>query len=259
MNKEAINEIIERQGVYEIEYEKEGEVNIYHISNIMFSRDFGESYLFAYCQEVGKELTYNTMKILSIQKYWIGIMSKDTTAPNDGIYLVVRCGLGQGIDMAYELLTLKKGDLFVGRESSWDKPIAYHFIPTFGETDGTWIDKEITMKKWVNETISAPIEGIPIIAYQRPQKDKESKVNASIDYCIGNGDNNGRNTVEHGVQNNSDITTFFKEWDCVGPFGWSEHWDGYKILGFVMVNEYDMFACLRHIEMRLKVEPDFYE
>lgn len=253
MNKEAINEIIERQGVYEIEYEKEGEVIIHHISNIMFSRDFGESYLFAYSQEAGKELTFNIFKILSIQEYWIGILSKDETAQKNGIYLIVRVGLGQGIDMVYELIVLKKGDKFLDRKSSLDKPIAYHYIPSFGKNDDTWIDKEIIMKKWVDEIIPSPQKGIPIIAYQMPQKEKESKEYASIEYCIGNYNN------EHGVQKNDDITIFFKEWDCVGPFGWSEHWDGYKILGFMIVCEYDLSACHQHIEARLKIEPDFFD
>ena len=249
MNKEAINKMIERQGVYEIEYKKDVEVKNQHISNIEFSPEHGDSYIFAYCHEAGKELTFNIGKLISLQEYWIGILSKDAVAPKDGMYLVASTYLGQGIDIEYALLVLKKGDSFVGREDSCSKPIAFHFIPNFGMPEGKWIKKEITIKKWKDEKI--PMKGIPIIAYSSRQKEECCDNPASIKYCIGNGGG------QHGIEKNSDITTYFKEWDNYEPFGWSECWDGYRILGFVIINEYDIFACRHHIEQRLKVEPNF--
>ena len=249
MNKEVICEMIECQGVYEIKYEKDEAVKIRHISNIMFSPTYGDSYITAYCHEAGKELTFNIFKILSIQKYWIGILSKDETAPQNGMYLIARGGLGQGIDIEYEFLELKEGESFESRERSWDVPIAYHYIPSFGKPEGNWIQKVIIMKKWEDEKIPAPMKGIPIITYSEPQKENLSKNPAPYEYFYGGGI----------FAKNDDISKGFKEWNSAGPWGWSECWDGYRILGFVIVIEYDRFACRHHIEQRLKKEPDLFE
>ena len=251
MDKEVINEMIERQGVYEITYKKDEDVKIRHISNIMISPDYGDSCISAYCNEAYKELTFNTKKILSIKEYWIGILSKGTTAPKDGLYLIASTELGQGIDIYYYLLELKEGDPFKGRDESSAKPIAYHFIPPFTKSKGKWIEKEILLKKWEDEIIPAPEKGTPIIAYQKPQENDTTSGIVPVEYCIGN--------EYYGGQKINDITTYFKEWGNAGPFGWSEHYDGYKILGFMMVCEYDLFACRQHIEQRLKIEPDFFE
>lgn len=253
MNNESIKEIIKRQGVYEIKYQKDDDVKIRHISNIMFSPEYGDSYIFAFCHEANKELTFNIEKIVSIQDYWIGILSKETFAPNNGLFLVARCGLGQGIDIEYELLALKKGDSFIGREDSWAYPIAYHYIPSFEIPEGNWIKKEIIMKKWENVIIPAPEKGIPIIAYSGPWKEECYENPAPIEYCIGD----GGICAYAGVQKNDDITTWFKERDNAGPFGWAECWDGYKILGFLIVCEYDLYACRHHIKQRLINEPVF--
>lgn len=249
MNKEAINEMIERQGVYEIKYQKEEDVKNLHISNIRFSPEFGDSYIVAYCHEADKELTYKISRILSIQDYWIGILSKDATVPNDGTYLIASSYLGQGVDIEYGLFVLKEGDPFIGREDSCFKPIAYHFIPPFGNLEGKWINKEITIKKWEDEIIPAPQKGIPIIAYCEPQKESLSKYLAPVEYYF----------CCRVFAKNDDISTGFKEWNSAGPWGWSECWDGYRILGYVIVNEYDRFACRHHIEQRLKIEPEFFE
>lgn len=249
MDKEVINEMIERQGVYEITYKKDEDVKIRHISNIMISPDYGDSCISAYCNEACKELTFNTKKILSIKEYWIGIMSKDETAPQNGMYLIARGGLGQGIDIEYEFLELKEGESFESRERSWDVPIAYHYIPSFGKPEGNWIQKVIIMKKWEDEKIPAPMKGIPIIAYSELQEENLSKDPATYKYFYGGGI----------FAKNDDISEGFKEWNSAGPFGRSEHYDGYKILGFMMVCEYDLFACRQHIEQRLKIEPDFFE
>ncbi|MBO7579623.1 MAG: hypothetical protein J6T43_11640 [Prevotella sp.] len=239
MNNESIKEIIERQGVYEIKYQKDDDVKIRHISNIMYSPKYGDNYIFAFCHEANKELTFNIEKIVSIQDYWIGILSKETFAPNNGLFLVARCGLGQGIDIEYELLALKKGDSFIGREDSWAYPIAYHYIPSFENPEGNWIKKEIIMKKWENEIIPAPEKGIPIIAYSGPWKEECYENPVSIEYCIGN----GGSRVDTVVRKGDDISSMFKEYNHSGPFGWSECWDGYRILGFTIVKEYDMYAC----------------
>ena len=249
MNKEAINEMIKRQGVYEIEYKKSEEIRTHHISNIEVSPEFGDSCIFAYCHEYGKELTFNIGKIISLQEYWIGILSKDAVAPMDGIYLIASTYLGQGIDIEYVLLVLKKGDPFVDREDSFSKPIAFHFIPSFGMPEGKWINKEITIKKWKDEKLPAPMKGIPIIAYSEPQEEKMSKDPAPYEYFCGGGI----------FAKNDDISTGFKEWDNAGPCGWAERWDSYRILGFLIVCEYDSYTCRHHIEQRLKNDPCFFD
>lgn len=254
MNKESIIEMIERQGVYEIEYKKEENVNIRHISNILFSPEYGDSYIFAYCYEACQELTFNISKIISIQEYWVGILSKDATVPNDGTYLIASTYLGQGIDIEYGLFVLKEGDPFIGREDSCFKPIAYHFISPYGIPGRNWIKKEIIMKKWENEIIPAPVKGIPIIAYCSHQEKECYDNPVSIEYCIGDGGSCSYAVV----QKNDDITTWFKEWDNAGPFGWSECWDGYRILGYVMISEYDIYACQHHIKQRSINEPNSF-
>ena len=249
MNKKVIDEMIERQGVYEITYKKDEDVKIRHISNMMLSPNYGDSYISAYCHEACKELIFNTKKILSIKEYWIGILSKGATAPKEGLYLIANAGLGQGIDIYYHLLELKEGDPFEGPDESWSKPIAYHFIPSFIESQGKWIEKEILLKKWENEIIPAPEKGIPIIVYQNPQENDTTSGIVPVEYCIGN--------EYYGGQKIDDITAYFKEWDSAGPFGWSEHYDGYKILGFMIVCEYDVFACRQHINQRIEIDPGF--
>ena len=196
-----------------------------------------------------KELTYKISRILSIQDYWIGILSKDATVPNDGTYLIASSYLGQGVDIEYGLSVLKEGDPFIGREDSCFKPIAYHFIPPFGNLEGKWINKEITIKKWEDEKIPAPMKGIPIIAYSEPQEEYLSKDPAPYKYFYGGGI----------FAKNDDISTGFKEWDNAGPWGWSERWDSYRILGFLIVCEYDTYTCRHHIEQRLKNDPSFFD
>ena len=46
---------------------------------------------------------------------------------------------------------------------------------------------------------------------------------------------------------NDDISTYFKDSDTAGYTGWSEKWEGYEILGFLMVCEYDRRACPQHV------------
>ena len=244
MNREVIDEMIERQGVYEITYKKDEDVKIRHISNMMLSPDYGDSYISAYCHEACKDLTFNTKKILSIKEYWIGILSKGATAPKDGFYLIASTELGQGIDIYYHLLELKEGDPFKGRDESWAEPIAYHFIPPFTESKGKWIEKKILLKRWDNVILPAPEKGIPIIAYQKPQENDTTNGLVPVEYCIGNEYYDG--------QKINDITTYFKEWDNALPLGWSELYEGYIILGFMMVCEYDVFACRQHINQMIE-------
>lgn len=226
---------------------KNGDVKTRHISNIQYSPMYGESCIQAFCHEASKELSFNISKVLSIQEYWIGITSNDVSAPKDGLYLVASVELGQGLDICYDLLELKEGDTFICRKDCCAKPIAYHYVPSYGDTEDNWTKKEITIRKWENEIILAPHKGIPIIAYCGPQKENLSKYPAPIEYC---------NDVRE-VQKNDDISTWFKEWDNAGPFGWSECWDGYRILGFIVVYEYDDFACQRHVEQRIKMDHMF--
>lgn len=244
MNKDLAKEMIGHRGVYEIEYkkdEKDETVKILHISNTICSPKLGDSFISAYCSEACKELTFNTKKVLSAREYWIDILSQGATAPKDGTYLVAQGYLGQGIDIDYELLFLTKGDLFESRENSYEKPIAYHFIPPFENADGNWMNKEITIRKWMNEIIPSPKNGIPIIAYREPLK--ESREYGAVEYCIGNGGNRAYTEVKK----NDDVSTFFKESDNARPFGWSERYEGYKILGFTIVCKYDAFICNKNI------------
>lgn len=252
MNKETIDETIKHRGVYEIKYKKGEDIKTHLISNIAYSPKYGDSCIQAYSHKTCKELTFSIRRIQSIQEYWIGILSKDTMVPKTGLYLIARAGHGQGIDIEYELLILKEGYLFENKEISWDKPIAYHYIPSLETPESNWIEKEITLKKGGNEHIPAPEKGIPIIAYRGPHKENES---IPIEYCfgIGNGDK-----VWHGINENDDVSTGLKDIIGYEGFGgWSERWDGYKILGFLIVMEYDCIACHLHIEQRLKVEPNF--
>lgn len=251
MNKEAIREIIENQGVYEIRYLKDEEINTRHISNIRYSPTYGNLYILAFCEEADKELTFKIEKILYIKNLWIGILSKDDIAPKDGLYLIACGGLGQGIDIEYELLNLKEGDKYKRRDGTWAKPIAYQYIPHFGNPEGNWYRKEVTIRKGENEKILAPEAGIPIVAYRRSENE-----NMPIDYCIGNVQDH--ETVWGGVRKHDDVSICFKDYDSIEYIGWSECWDGYQILGFTILREYNKAVCYRQVDKRLDIEPNFF-
>ena len=250
MNKEAIQEMIECQGVYEIQYLKDEEIKTRHISDIRYSPIYGDSYIICFCEEADKELTFKIEKIVYIKSLWIGIMSKDDIAPKDGVYLIACGGLGQGIDIEYELHILIKGDTFRGKHSTWAKPIAYQYIPMFDETEGNWIRKEIIIKKGEKEEVLAPEDGIPIIAFRRTQNES-----SAIEYCVRKVD--GQETIWGGIRKDDDVLRGFKDYEYWDSYGFSESWDEYQILGFTILREYNKEVCYRHVDQRLKTEPRF--
>ena len=250
MDKKSIQEMIECQGVYEIQYLKDEEIKTRHISNVQYSPMYGDSYISCFCEEAGKELTFKIEKIVYIKNLWMGIMSKDDIAPKAGVYLIACGGLGQGIDIEYELHILIKGDMFRGKHGTWAKPIAYQYIPIFGEIEGNWIKKEIIIKKGEKEEVPAPENGIPIIAFRRTQNES-----SPIEYCMGKVD--CQETIWGGLRKGDDVLSGFKDYDYWGCQGASECWDGYQILGFTILREYGKEVCYRHVNQRLKIEPRF--
>lgn len=253
MDKDVIKEMIECQGVYEITYKADADAKIIHVSNVNLLSGYSGNYIRAYCLEASKDLTFNIKKIFSIHPYWVVILSKETYAPKDGLYLLA-CGyLGQGIDITYNLLELKKGDLF--EELINDKrPIAYHYIPPFKETESRWIKKTIHLKKWENEAIPALKRGIPIIAFQEPQRKNDSNEIAPIYYSCGY---YKYNHVDSGVRKGEDITVYFKECEHGEPLWWAEKWDSYIILGYILVQELDVLASSHLVKRREQKDPDF--
>ena len=87
MTREETNEIIERQGVYEIVYRKDDEERVWHISNIELHKDYDGKVVTAFCHELEKDLNYSISKIVSARRYWIDIIEEDDVAPQSGIYL----------------------------------------------------------------------------------------------------------------------------------------------------------------------------
>lgn len=94
MTREEVNKMIECQDVYEIVYKKGQNERVWHISNIEMSKDYGEACILAYCREVDKDLCFNIKRIISSDNYWCGILRKDAVAPQEGIYVIARAGVG---------------------------------------------------------------------------------------------------------------------------------------------------------------------
>lgn len=242
LNIEAVNEMIECQGVYEIMYRKDANLREWHISNIGYSKHYGNSCITAYCREVHKELTFKISNIKSVQPYWINIKIEDAKAPHDGVYLIARMNPGMGGGIDYNVYAIQEGESLVRKDYEHSLPFAYHYIHQFGKLDEKWVSKEIIMKKWQYEEIPAHQDGIPIIAYKSPTKP------GHFQYCIGNGCGcYGNGEVWGGVSKNSDISVFFQDPDTMGYIGWSEKWEGFKIIGFVMICEYDTEAIPHYV------------
>lgn len=87
MTKEQIEEMIERQDIYEIEYEKDQKKRIRHISNIEYSDKYDGKCILVFCHESQSDLVFNIHKICFAKKYWVVILTKDARAPKDGVYL----------------------------------------------------------------------------------------------------------------------------------------------------------------------------
>ena len=129
MTREDVAEMIERQGVYEIVYQKEGkEPSTWHISDIEFDKQFSGTCISAFCIDCNKELVFNIKRIVSFREYWKGILSNNDTAPYDGLYLIA---LVYGLDIDYAVWRLREGECFSKIKPHWCQPIAFHFIPDF--------------------------------------------------------------------------------------------------------------------------------
>ena len=254
MTVEEADILVERQGVYEIEYAKEAEESkVWHISSIHYDNRSWHKCIKAYCHECGKDLVFNLRRIVSAKECWHIILSKTDTVPQDGVYLIARIGIGQGIDIDYILLFLKEGDFFSGIEYSWSKPIAYHFVPFYDGEGKGWSKQEIVFQKGNYEEVPAPNDGIPIICF-RDMIDPPT-----IRYCIGNSEydkDNPQDRVWHGVKKDADVTTFFKDSTCYESLGWSERWNGFMMLGFYIVYEFDYQAYEHQILTSSMLEDD---
>lgn len=258
MTKEQIDEMIECQDVYEIEYEKDQEKRIRHISNIEYSDKYDGKCILAFCHESQSDLVFNIRKICSAKKYWIGIPTKDARAPKDGVYLIACAGIGQGIDIEYRLRVLRQDDVLTDESESWAKPIAYHYLAFYNTPENEWTDLNLLMHTWEYKEIPAPQSGIPVLAYIKKTVLEGGINHGASEYCLGQSRPEG-DSVWYGVKADTDISTFFKDPDVYGFMGWSEIWDGSIILGFQMIQEYSLVACKRHIELRLKNEPNLFE
>lgn len=61
---------------------------------------------------------------------WVGIIDPNAVAPERGVYLIARVGIGQGFDIEYEVRVLDKGESLDDiNHSQWTSPIAFHYVP----------------------------------------------------------------------------------------------------------------------------------
>ena len=141
MRIEKIESIIENQGVYEICYWENNCYHKYYISRIEFVKESNKQSIIAFCHTnyCGEDKEFEINKIVYAIPYWIGIIAPNAVAPKDGIYIILCCEYGQGIDQYYKFKVLKKGDsLLSGRHCNCE-PIAYHYIPLFDKDLPEWI------------------------------------------------------------------------------------------------------------------------
>lgn len=137
--------MIECQDVYEIEYEKDQDKRIRHLSNIEYSDKYNGKCILAFCHESQSDLVFNIRKISCAKKYWVGILSKESKALKDGVYLIACAGIGQGIDIEYRLRVLKNGDSLTEDSKRWAKPITYHYLAAYNEQDDEWTELNLLM------------------------------------------------------------------------------------------------------------------
>ncbi len=139
MTREEINEMIERQGVYEIVYRDELGERVYHISDIKARYD--NNSITAYCHETDYEIDHERFfsieEILSAKRYWIDILEEDEVAPKSGVYLFACRGDNH---LIAELFRLEQGDkLYKYFEEDYYHsnghvrviPLAYHLVEEF--------------------------------------------------------------------------------------------------------------------------------
>ena len=67
--------IVEKCHVYEIEYLNSSGINrCWHICDIQYSEEFGDSHIIAHVNELHKDLTFSIERILRFEKYWVDII-----------------------------------------------------------------------------------------------------------------------------------------------------------------------------------------
>lgn len=169
---------------------------------------------------------------------WVGILSKDATAPKKGLYLIANVYRGQGFDVEYEVQELEQGERFDKAVLAVSRflPIAYHLIP-----DDQWIKTNLMLHKGEGACIPAPISGIAVISLLDARLHHRSTVTYYLDK----------------VNKFQDITVLFKWQDSAGPTCFSDEYDGYMVQGFHMAFLYDVDVCYEHIRLRRYNEPDF--
>lgn len=136
--REAIESAIaEKCHVYEIEYLNSSKIDrCWHICDIQYSEEFGDSHIVAYVNELQKCLTFRIDRILKCDKYWVDILNDNDIAPADGLY-VFAC---RGDNHIYtEIFMMKQGERLCKYFSNeyahcngWLEviPLAYHIVDT---------------------------------------------------------------------------------------------------------------------------------
>lgn len=138
--------IVEKCHVYEIEYLNSNEmVRCWLICHIQYSKEYGDSHIVAYVNELQKELTFRIDRILKFEKYWVEILDDKDTVSSDGLY-VFAC---RGDNHIYiEMYMMKQGELLYKyfsdeymHRNGWVHviPLAYHFVDTYAiEQNKRW-------------------------------------------------------------------------------------------------------------------------
>lgn len=150
MTLEQIEQIIENQGIYEICYLDNNCYNTYYISRIEFVEKSNKQSIIAFCHTAqgGEDKTFEISKIVGAIPYWVGIITPNVVAPKDGIYIILCCEYGQGIDQYYKFRVLREGEsLLIERQPNCE-PIAYHFIPLY---EDDWTEWMFYNKPYCNE------------------------------------------------------------------------------------------------------------
>lgn len=177
---------------------------------------------------------------------WVGIIDPNAVAPERGVYLIARVGIGQGFDIEYEVRVLDKGESLDDiNHSQWTRPIAFHYVPE--ESPNLWVHLNLIVHRFENPSIPAPVAGVPIIAYREASRRKGYP---DVKYRLGS-------SSWHGVGQYCDVTESFKILSGSGDCCWDDQWDGCVIVGFHMAYEYGADLCRKHISLRREAEPGF--
>lgn len=189
-------------------------------------------------------------RVLDVSGYgfsrWVGIINPNAVAPEKGVYLIARVGVGQGYDIEYEVRVMDKGESFDDiNHSQWTRPIAFHCIPE--DSPNLWIHTNLLVHRFENPSIPAPVAGVPIIAYHEATRRKKC---SDVKYRLGSSN-------WHGVGQYCDVTESFKIIAGNGECYWDDQWDGCIIKSFHMAFEYSADLCRKHISLRRESEPGF--